>query len=276
MKFNDLGFIIGIKNYGEKSAIVKIVSKENGICRAFVKSSKSKSNNAILQIGNLVSFTYSTRLEENLGNFSHLDLINCNAINFMFNKVNLDCVQSIFTIVDELFLERDPCQLLFNNIEDFLTFLNNDQQDTNKVIAKYIKLELSILEILGYGLDLSSCVVSNSRVNLAYISPKSARAVSLESGLPYANKLLKLPKFLLNDNYELAEENCQESLETLPHNLANNLANNSENIFLSQNLLDGLELSEFFIKKFLFTEQFTTKLFFRNNIKKSLLKKINS
>ena len=246
MKFNDLGFIIGIKNYGEKSAIVKIVSKENGICRAFVKSSKSKSNNAILQIGNLVSFTYSTRLEENLGNFSHLDLINCNAINFMFNKVNLDCVQSIFTIVDELFLERDPCQLLFSEIDEFLTFLNNDQQDATKVIAKYIKLELSILKILGYGLDFSSCVVTNSKVNLAYISPNSARAVSLEAGLPYANKLLKLPQFLLEN----------------------------DNDFQELNLIEGLNLSEFFLKKFLFNNYPSSKLFYRNNIKKTLQKKL--
>jgi DNA repair protein RecO (recombination protein O) len=275
MKFNDLGFIISIKNYAEKSAIVKIISQENGICRAFVKSSKSKSNNAILQIGNLVSFTYSTRLEENLGSFSHLDLINCNSINFMFNKINLDCVQSIFSIIDELFLERDPCQILFNNIDDFLTFLNNDQQDTNKVIAKYIKLELSILQILGYGIDLSSCVVSNSRVNLAYISPKSARAVSLESGLPYANKLLKLPQFLLSDNDELNPQNLLlNSASQSPNN--SELSNNFDNIFLSQSLLDGLELSEFFFKKYLLTDRFNSKLFFRNNLKKSLLKKINS
>ncbi len=252
MKFSDSGFIINIKNYGEKSAIVKIISKENGICRAFVKSSKSKVNNAILQIGNFVSFTFSSRLEENLGNFSHLDLISCNAINFMFNKINLDCVQSIFTLVDELFLERDPCELLFNNIEDFLTFLNNDQQDTNKVIAKYIKLELNILQILGYGLDFSSCVVSNSKVNLAYISPKSARAVCLEVGFPYANKLLKLTQFLLENNDDFTHDNSNE--------------------FLWQNLLDGLELSEFFMKKFLFDNYPSSKLFFRNNIKKTLQK----
>jgi DNA repair protein RecO (recombination protein O) len=246
MNFSDSGFIINIKNYGEKSAIIKIMSRENGICRAFVKSHKSKRNNAIIQIGNLVSFTYSSRLEENLGNYSNLDLINCNSINFMFNKINLDCVQSIFTLVDDLFLENDPCRLLFDEIDDFLTFLNNDQQDLNKVIAKYIKLELNILKILGYGLDFSSCVVTNSKVNLAFISPKSARAVSLEAGLPYANKLLKLPQFLLeNDNI------CQQ-----------------------QNLIEGLNLSEFFLKKFLFNNYPSSKLFFRNNIKKILQKSL--
>jgi DNA repair protein RecO (recombination protein O) len=246
MNFSDTGFIISMKNYGEKSSIVKILSKENGICRSFVKSSKSKRNNAILQIGNLVSFSFASRLEENLGNFLHLDLINCNAINFMFNKTNLDCVQSIFTLVDELFLERDPCQLLFSEIDQFLTFLNNDQQDIIRVIAKYIKLELSILKILGYGLDFSSCVVTNSKVNLAFISPNSARAVSLEAGLPYANKLLKLPQFLLeNDN------DCHE-----------------------QNLIEGLNLSEFFLKKFLFNNYPSSKLFYRNNIKKTLQKNL--
>ena len=64
--------------------------------------------------------------------------------------------------------------------------------------AIYVRYEAGLLEELGYGLDLSACAVSGTRDNLCYVSPKSARAVSAESGAPYKDKLLPLPQFLLS------------------------------------------------------------------------------
>lgn len=244
MKFNDQGFVINSKDYGEKSAVVKILSEEHGICRAFIRQAQSPKTKNILQIGNLISFTYSTRLEENLGNFSHLDIVQSNSAYFMFDKLKLDCVQSIFSIIDDLFLEYDSSPELFNYLNDFLLFLSNNSHKSSAIIAKYIKLELLILQILGYGLDFSSCVVTNSTVNLSYISPKSGRAVSLDAGQEYHHKLLKLPKFILDENAQYANEQ----------------------------LYDGLKLSGYFLEKIFVSTYANKKLFYRENIVKAITK----
>jgi DNA repair protein RecO (recombination protein O) len=60
----------------------------------------------------------------------------------------------------------------------------------------YIRFELAVLNDLGFGLDLAECAATGSRENLEFVSPKSGRAVSREAGLPYQDKLFRLPDFL--------------------------------------------------------------------------------
>ena len=61
----------------------------------------------------------------------------------------------------------------------------------------YVKWELGLLQALGYGLDLTQCAASGASENLAYVSPRTGRAVSREAGEPYHEKLFTLPGFLL-------------------------------------------------------------------------------
>ena len=65
----------------------------------------------------------------------------------------------------------------------------------------YCFFEFYLLEYLGIGLDLSECAVTGSRENLAYVSPKSGRAVCRESGAPYAARLYRYPHFIVDKNY---------------------------------------------------------------------------
>ena len=52
------------------------------------------------------------------------------------------------------------------------------------------------LDELGFGLDLSQCAATGARQDLAYVSPKSGRAVSRQAGAPWRDKMLTLPAFL--------------------------------------------------------------------------------
>ena len=226
MKFTDEGLIISQKKYGENSLIVKVFSREHGIYRGFVNSVKSSKDKAIYQIGNLISFEFRARTEENLGQFAAVDLAKSYCSKIMFDRFKLDCVNSLFSIIDSSFLERENHEILF---EKLLIFLQKvvDEDEAKNFLTDYIKLELKILKTLGYGIDLSSCVVTDSTVNLAFVSPKSARAVCLEAGMPYQNKLLKLPSFL-TDEKSAANEN---------------------------DLRDGLRLSGYFLEKFIFEDR---------------------
>ena len=57
-----------------------------------------------------------------------------------------------------------------------------------------------LLQDLGFGLDLSECAVTGTDADLIYVSPKSGRAVSRDAGKPYCDRLLKLPRFLLEED----------------------------------------------------------------------------
>jgi DNA repair protein RecO len=161
----------------------------------------------------------------------------------MLDKLRTNCAKSIISMIDDYFLERESFEFLYKNCLEFLQNLGDDRISNQQIIANYIKLELMILECLGYGIDFSCCVVTNSRVNLAFVSPKSAHAVSMEAGEKYSHKLLKLPNFLLEEKNE-----------------------NIEN----HQLIDGLKLSGFFLKKFLFLDDFDKSKqqnsLYRNNI----------
>lgn len=245
MKFSDQGIIINSKKYGESSLLIKIFSQHHGIFSAFVKSAKSSKDKVIFQIGNLISFEYRARIEENLGQLYYVDLSRSYLSLVIFDAFKIDCANSLFTLINESFLERENQEKLFGKLEDFLQKITRDETATSNILSDYIKLELKILKTLGYGIDLSSCVVSNSTSNLAFVSPKSARAVSLEIGLPHQDKLLKLPNFLV-------EENAQYGASCLH---------------------EGLKLSGFFLEKFLFAENKKDQRFFsyRKNIEKAAL-----
>ncbi len=241
MKFTDEGIIISIKKYGENSALVKIFSKDHGIFSAFVKSIKSSKDRVIFQIGNFISFEYRSRIEENLGQLYYVDLLKSHLSKIIFEKTKIDCVTSLFSIINNNFLERENQDHLFKKLDEFLQNITSENCTISAAISTYIKLELKILESLGYGVDLSSCVVTNSTTNLAFVSPKSARAVSFEIGIPHQNKLLKLPNFLISNDAEYSPD-C---------------------------LRNGLHLSGFFLEKFL-NEENKKDFSHRKHIKQAL------
>ena len=60
----------------------------------------------------------------------------------------------------------------------------------------FVRFELAVLNDLGFGLDLTECAATGVREDLAFVSPKSGRAVCRAAGLPWADKMLALPPFL--------------------------------------------------------------------------------
>jgi len=69
--------------------------------------------------------------------------------------------------------------------------------DSRRAGAGLARFELQLLTELGFGLDLASCAASGAESDLAYVSPKSGRAVSRQAGEPWKDRLLTLPQFLL-------------------------------------------------------------------------------
>ena len=54
-----------------------------------------------------------------------------------------------------------------------------------------------MLAELGFGLDLTRCAATGANEDLAYVSPRTAAAVSRSAAAGYEARLLPLPSFLV-------------------------------------------------------------------------------
>jgi DNA repair protein RecO (recombination protein O) len=87
--------------------------------------------------------------------------------------------------------DREPHEPVFHGLLALL-----EAFETPVWAPAYVRWELGLLQELGFGLDLSSCAATGTNDTLAYVSPRTGRAVSLSAGEPYRDKLLPLPGFL--------------------------------------------------------------------------------
>jgi DNA repair protein RecO (recombination protein O) len=88
--------------------------------------------------------------------------------------------------------ERDPHDDLF----EMADVIADNLSSLDIAPALLARFELALLGTLGFGLDLSACALTGAREDLAYVSPKSGRAVTRAAGAPWAGRLLDYPRFL--------------------------------------------------------------------------------
>ena len=79
--------------------------------------------------------------------------------------------------------------------------------------AIYVRLELGLLQELGFGLDLEKCAATGETEDLAFVSPRTGRAVSRAAAEPYKGKLLPLPAFLSTGGLPADPEELRQGLD---------------------------------------------------------------
>jgi DNA repair protein RecO (recombination protein O) len=191
MQWNADGLIIGVRRHGETSVIVEAMVVDHGRCMGLVRGGHSRKQAAVLQPGNTVALTWRARLEDHLGLFS-VDLLTARAARLMEDRTRLYALQ---LAADHLRLlpERDPHN---DRLGEVFALLDGDQ-DPVALGAAMARFEMHVLEDLGFGLDLSSCAVTGETQGLAYVSPRSGRAVTRAGAGNYVDRLLDLPGFLI-------------------------------------------------------------------------------
>ncbi|KEG16566.1 DNA repair protein RecO [Bartonella bacilliformis] len=191
MKWKEQAIILGARQHGETSVILEVVTRQHGRYMGVVKGGRSRRMAALLQPGNFVEAEWWARLDEHLGLFK-LEALDLCASRLMFLPEALYSLQLMASHF-RLLPERDPHPILYDILHLFMQ--NFDEQFVNAELL--VRFEMRLLEELGFGLDLSHCAVTGRQEKLYYVSPKSGRAVCEEVGLPWKNKLLLLPKFLI-------------------------------------------------------------------------------
>ncbi|MBQ8481943.1 MAG: DNA repair protein RecO [Alphaproteobacteria bacterium] len=196
MQFSGEGYIIKIRNHGEKSAIVTLVSPQKGKIIGYVNGARSSRNLGIYQIGNYISFNAYARVEENMLSLKSVELLRSYAADFVLNNDKIEALLSMCRLLDECVAENDDLGSFYTAIDDFFTHIND-----NNWLVYYSFFEYYLLDFLGIGLDISECAVTGQRQNLRYVSPKTGRAVCAEVGAPYKDKLFAYPQYIADKNY---------------------------------------------------------------------------
>lgn len=192
MEWTADALVLGARPHGESGVVLEVMTADYGRHLGLVKGGRSRRMQPVLQPGNTVQVTWRARLESHLGMFT-ADLITSRAAKLMESAAGVYGIQIVAGHLRYL-PERDPHPALYaaaGVIADHL----DDLGDAARLIVRF---ELALLDDLGFGLDLSSCAATGVTTDLAYVSPRSARAVSRAAGEPYRDRLFQLPGFLLS------------------------------------------------------------------------------
>lgn len=190
MEWTDDGVVLAVRRLGETGIVASLLTRTHGRHPGMVPGGAGKANRPALQAGNLVQATWRGRLAEQLGTY-RVELVDAHAAKALDDAARLSALSAACSLCEVVLPERQPHAPVFVALLALLESLGSPSWP-----SVYVHWELALLRDLGFGLDLGRCAVTGQTEGLAYVSPKSARAVSLEAGAPYAHKLLSLPAFL--------------------------------------------------------------------------------
>jgi len=194
MQWQDTGFVLAARRHGESALIVELLTQEHGRHAGLVRGGQSPRWRAMLQPGNEVDAVWRGRLDEHLGTIV-CELVRAHAARVLEDAGRLAGLTSAAALVAAALPEREPQPVVFASFARLIQALDSAIDWP----AHYVRWEQDLLGALGFGLDLARCAVSGATTDLAYVSPRTGRAVSRTAGLPYSDKLLRLPEFLWRD-----------------------------------------------------------------------------
>ncbi len=193
MQWTDEGIVLGVKRHGETSGILDLLTRGHGRHLGLVRGGFSSRLKPILQPGNSVSAMWRARLDEHLGTYT-VEPLALRAANF-FAAPHATYGVTHLSALMRLLPERDPHEGLYDALAGILDRLD----DASLAAPMVVRFELQLLTELGFGLDLTECAATGASDELEFVSPKSGRAVSRAAGTPYAERMLRLPAFLRDE-----------------------------------------------------------------------------
>lgn len=214
MEFEDRALVLGARGHGEAGAIVEALTLRHGRWVAHVAGGASRRIRPLAQPGAPVIFRYRARLEDQLGSAT-LEAAGEGPSRHFDDPLALAGLAAAAAVVACL-PEREPHEEVYHAFAALLGSL----QDPSVWPAVYVRFEAGLLEALGFGLDLSRCAVSGTADDLAFVSPRTGRAVSAAAGGPWRDRLLVLPPFLLSAQQPLSGGDIEAGLTLTGHFLA--------------------------------------------------------
>ena len=120
-------------------------------------------------------------------------------------------------------------------------FLIKKKTQHKDILIKYVWWEFLFLKNIGYGLNLDSCVISGTKEDIYFISPKTGNAVSFKVGKKYQKHLFKIPQCFKTKNKKVDLKDCIEGLMITGFFLKKNFEKKYSNFIFRNELIKKLK-----------------------------------
>lgn len=212
IEWRDEGIVLAVRPHGEHAAIADVFTAGHGRHGGVVRGGTGRRLRPVLQPGSLLDVTWRARLDDHVGAFTVEPVASIAPL--MERRSALAGLNAVTALLFILLPERDPHGALYARTLSLLGSFAAEEWAAN-----YLRWELSLLEDMGYGLDLATCAVTGDSGDLAFVSPRTGRAVSRGAAADWAERLLPLPRPLREEGpADLAE--VLDGLRTTGHFLA--------------------------------------------------------
>jgi DNA repair protein RecO (recombination protein O) len=207
MDWSDHGIVLSSRPHGENGLVATLLTRMHGRHAGFVHGGTSRKSRPVWQPGNLLQVLWRAPVAEYLGNFTG-EVQESHAARVLDNAMELAGLAAACAVVDASLPEREPHPAMFEGFQAFLGVLGHEGWP-----AIYVRLELGLLQELGFGLDLDKCALTGATDDLAFVSPKTGRAVSRVAAEPYRDKLIALPGFLSTGGVPVDADELRQGLD---------------------------------------------------------------
>lgn len=184
--------------------IIDVFTEAHGRHAGIVQGGASRKKAPVLQPGAQLDLLWRARLSEHLGSYQ-VEPLRSRAVAAFSGRLALAGLNAVTALLGFCLGEREPHPDLYQKTEQLLDLL--DQGEIWPLA--YLRWEMALLQELGFGLDLSACAVTGRNEELAFVSPRTGRAVSRQEAGPWVARLLPLPPVMLGQgaapDHEVAE-----------------------------------------------------------------------
>lgn len=191
MDWTEEAIVLAARPHGEAGVIATVLTEARGRHAGHVPGGQSSRAKAVWQPGNLVHARWGGRTSDQLGSFT-AELLDPAAARAMEDPFALDLLLAACAVADGALPEREPHGAVYSA----LAALAANIALGAALLPGLVAFEAGVLAELGYGLDLGRCAVTGRADDLAFVSPRTGRAVARDAAGEWAEKLFRLPPFM--------------------------------------------------------------------------------
>ncbi len=191
--WDDEGIVLTARRHGETALVVSAFTFEHGRHAGWIAGAASSRNRHLYEPGNRVQLHWQARLEDDLGRFT-AEPIDAFAGQVLDRPDRLAAMAAATALVETALAEREAHESLYAALLRLLETL----ADTAPWQGFYLRFEVLLLAECGFALDLERCAVTGGTAGLAFVSPRTGRAVAKGAAPDYEDRLLPLPPCLVD------------------------------------------------------------------------------
>ncbi|MEO1091225.1 MAG: DNA repair protein RecO [Pseudomonadota bacterium] len=186
--WDDEGVVLAARPHGESGLILSALTFAHGRHAGWVAAGSSRAKRPLFQPGNRLALNWQARLADDLGRFA-AEPVELVASRLLDAAPRLQAASAVCAVLETALPERVPQPALYPPFVALLRTLATGAA----WYGPFLAFERFLLEETGFAMDLERCAVTGSIDDLAFVSPRTGRAVARGAAPTFEARLLPLP-----------------------------------------------------------------------------------